>query len=415
MIKPTATTNYTETTKIIPRRGLVIFILGLLSALGPFSIDMYLPAFDDIATGLHTTKDMVGYSLSSYFIGISVGQLFYGPLLDRYGRKPMIYSGLIIYIISSLLIIYVQSAEQLIIMRLLQAIGGCVGMVGSRALVRDLFPVKEIAKIFSYLMLVIAISPIIAPTVGGFMASYFGWTSIFMVLTVIATITLLGLYFFVPDGNPPDTEMSLKPRPIIQKFIRVSKVPRFYTYALVSAISSSGLYAYLAASPTIFYDIFHVSTHQYGIIFAIIAIGMTAANQSNTFLLRKYSSERISKVNLFLQIATGILLVITTYNNWLNLYTTIALIWIYMATQGFVYPNTSALSIAPFSRSAGTASAWMGAIQLGIGAITTAVISAFTKTSVFPLALTILICATLSTVILYILGRNIDPDGRTDL
>src|SRR5699024_3001950 len=114
--------------------------------LGPFSIDMYLPAFDDIATGLHTTKDMVGYSLSSYFIGISVGQLLYGPLLDRYGRKLMIYTGLIIYIISSVLIIYVQTAEQLILMRLFQAIGGCVGMVGSRALVRDLFPVRDIAK-----------------------------------------------------------------------------------------------------------------------------------------------------------------------------------------------------------------------------------------------------------------------------
>ncbi len=415
MTKNITTANYTAATKVIHHRGLVIFILGLLSALGPFSIDMYLPAFDDIATGLHTTKDMVGYSLSSYFIGISVGQLLYGPLLDRYGRKLMIYTGLIIYIISSVLIIYVQTAEQLILMRLFQAIGGCVGMVGSRALVRDLFPVRDIAKIFSYLMLVIAISPIIAPTVGGFMASYFGWSSIFTVLAAIAGITLIGLYFFVPDGNPPDTEMSLKPRPIIQKFIKVSKVPRFYTYALVSAISSSGLYAYLAASPTIFYDIFHVSTHQYGIIFAIIAIGMTAANQSNTFLLRKYSSEKISKINLFLQIIVGIILVITTFNNGLNLYTTIALIWVYMATQGFVYPNTSALSIAPFSRSAGTASAWMGAIQLGIGAITTALISTFMKTSVFPLALTILICATLSTLILYILGKKINPDGPTDL
>lgn len=383
----------------LKRKGLVIFILGLLSAIGPFSIDMYLPTFSDIAGSLDASVERVGFSLASFFAGISIGQLIYGPLLDKYGRKPLIYIGLIIYIVTSLLCAFVFTVEQLIFMRFLQALGSCVGMVASRALVRDLFPVQENAKIFSYLMLVIAISPILAPTLGGFLSIHLGWQAIFIILALLGLLVLGGTYFFIPAGNVPDTEMSLKPGPVIKKFLGVSKVPQFYIFALVSAISSSGLYAYLSASPVLFGKVFEVTKQEYVIIFAIIALGMTVANQTNVFLLQRFSSEQISFVALLFQIAAGFTLAFTTYFGVLNIYTTIGAIFFYMATQGYVYPNTSALSIAPFSRSAGTASALMGAVQLGIGAITTAIVSATTKSDAFPMALTILICSSLSTVI----------------
>jgi DHA1 family bicyclomycin/chloramphenicol resistance-like MFS transporter len=146
----------------------LILILGLLTAIGPFSIDMYLPAFPDIAKNLHTTVAQVTLSLSSFFIGISAGQLLYGPLLERFGRKKPLYIGLCIYLLASLGCAFAASVNALIVLRLLQALGGCVGMVASRAMVRDLFEVKENAKIFSTLMLVVAVSPIIAPTLGGY-------------------------------------------------------------------------------------------------------------------------------------------------------------------------------------------------------------------------------------------------------
>ena len=392
--------------KKIKHKGLVIFILGLLSAIGPLSIDMYLPAFGDIAEGLGTSKHVIGYSFSSYFVGVSVGQLMYGPLLDRFGRKPVIYVGLLIYIISSIICVYAKTPEQFIGMRLSQAVGGCVGMVGSRAIIRDLFPIDDIAKVFSYLMLVIAISPILAPTFGGFLTSYIGWQSIFIILAVFGTFSFVGLYVFVPHGNPPDTELSLKPKPILRKFINVSKVPKFHTYALVSAISSSGLYVYIAASPTVFFDVFQVSKKQYGFIFAIIALGMIMANQANTILLKKYRSEHITIANLFIQIGIALLLVIGTYWNLLDLYMTIALLSIFTATQGFIYPNTSALSIQPFSRSAGTASALMGSVQLGIGALSTALVSTFITISALPMAVAILICALISTGLLFSLQKS---------
>lgn len=394
----------------LKRKGLVIFTLGLLSAIGPFSIDMYLPGFKDIAGSLNSSISEVGYSLSSFFIGISVGQLIYGPLLDRFGRKKPLYIGLLLYLVTSVICAFVYNVDQLIVIRFFQALGSCAGMVAGRALVRDLFPVKENAKVFSYLMLVIAVSPIIAPTFGGYITALFGWQAIFITLAVISLLTILLTYFLVPAGNQPDTTMSLKPRPIIKGFLNVSKVPKFYTYALISAVSSSGLYAYIAGSPNLFMNIFEVSKKHYGWIFAIIALGMTTASQVNTFLLRRYSSEKITVVALSFQVLTGFLLVVSTYFGWLNLYTTIAIIWIYLATQGFVYPNTSALSLAPFSRTAGTASALMGAVQLGIGALTTALVNAFTSASALPMALTMFACGTTSFIVLFI-GRRFIKDG----
>src|SRR5215470_8383004 len=152
----------------------LILILGLLTAIGPFSIDMYLPAFPAIAKGLHTTVAQVMLSLSSFFIGISAGQFLYGPLLERFGRKKPLYVGLTIYLLASLGCALAVSVQQLIALRLLQALGGCVGMVAARAMVRDLFEVKENAKVFSTLMLVVAVSPIIAPTLGGYITSILG-------------------------------------------------------------------------------------------------------------------------------------------------------------------------------------------------------------------------------------------------
>jgi DHA1 family bicyclomycin/chloramphenicol resistance-like MFS transporter len=160
---------------------LLILILGLLSAIGPFSIDMYLPGFPAIAADLHTTVAHVSLSLSSFFIGISAGQLLYGPLLDRFGRKGPLYTGLSLYLITSLACTFADSANALITFRLLQALGACGGMVASRAMVRDLFPVNEIAKVFSMLMLVIGVSPIIAPTVGGYI------TGIWMAICICGT------------------------------------------------------------------------------------------------------------------------------------------------------------------------------------------------------------------------------------
>jgi len=387
-------------------RFFTIFTLGLLSAMGAFSIDMYLPGFPDIARDLHTTVAHITLSISSFFIGISVGQLIYGPLLDKFGRKKPLYIGLIVYLLTSIACAFAPTANALIGIRFLQALGSCAGMVASRALVRDIFPVQENAKIFSLLMLVLALSPIVAPTLGGYVSSAFGWQSIFYILAGIAGSTLLLVYFKMPNGRMPDASLSLLPRPIINSFLEVSKVPQFYTYAFAGAIASSGLYAYIAGSPFVFMELYHVSEKQYGWIFAIIAMGLITASQVNTLLLRKYSSEQIIRVTLFCQCLAGMALVLGNYFHFLGLYSTIFLIWVFLSTQGFAFPNSSALCLAPFTKNAGTASALMGAIQLGIGAVSTALVSIFNNGTALPMSVVMCCCAVSSFTVLLI-GRRV--------
>jgi DHA1 family bicyclomycin/chloramphenicol resistance-like MFS transporter len=384
----------------------LILILGLLSAIGPFSIDMYLPAFPDIAKGLNTTESKVLLSLSSFFIGISAGQLIYGPLLERFGRKKPLYVGLSIYLLASLGCALAGSVNALITLRLLQALGGCVGMVAARAMVRDMFEVKENAKVFSLLMLVVAVSPIIAPTAGGYVTALLGWRWVFIMLMIINVIILVGIYFLLPESKKPDPNFSLKPVPIINNFAGVIKHPQFYTYALTAAISAAGLYAYIGGSPSVFMGIFHVTEKQYGWIFALIAMGLIGASQLNSVMLKTYTSEQIIKVALACQSTIGLILVILTFLGWNDLFITIFLIFLFLCCQGFTFPNASALSLARFGHNAGSASALLGAIQMSIGACTSALVSVFQNKTALPMA-GVMSCCAIGAFTVYMVGRNI--------
>jgi DHA1 family bicyclomycin/chloramphenicol resistance-like MFS transporter len=386
-------------------RFLLILLLGLLSAIGPFSIDMYLPGFPTIAADLQTTVDQVSYSLSSFFIGVCVGQMICGPLLDRFGRKRPLYAGLVIYIIASFGCAVAGSIEMLIGFRFLQALGGCVGMVAPRAIVRDVFPVSESAKIFSLLVLVIGVSPIIAPTAGSFFISAFGWHSVFVVLAIVTALLLLAVIFFLPESKKPDPSFSLRPKPIINSFLSVIKEPQFYTYALTGAISSAGLFAYLSGSPFVFMQLFRVSEQHYSWIFALIAIGLISSSQLNNLLLKKYSSAQIIRAALLMQALVGVALALGTALGFLELYSTIFLIFLFLSCQGFSFPNASALSMAPFSKEAGSASALMGALQMGFGALASAMVGVFFNNTALPMTGVMAGCA-LTGFLILIFGQK---------
>lgn len=385
----------------------LVLVLGMITAIGPFSIDMYLPSFTNIAQDLHTTVAHVSLSLSSFFIGISIGQFIYGPLLDRFGRKKPLYVGLFIYLVASIFCTFAGSADSLIALRFLQALGSCAGMVASRAMVRDLFAVEDNAKVFSMLMLVVGVSPIIAPTLGGYITTAFGWHAIFVALTVMAAIILASVYFILPESRDPDPAYSLKPAAIVSRYLGVLKEPQFYTYAFTGAIAAAGLYAYIAGSPSVFMEIYKVSEKQYGWIFALVAAGLIISSQINSLLLRTYKSEQIIRVALFCQSLTGISLFIGSWNGWIGLFGTILLILIFLSCQGFTFPNSSALSMAPFHKNAGSASALMGAIQMGIGAFTSALVSFLSNHTPMPMTGVMAGCAIASFCILMIGGKII--------
>ena len=389
------------------RKTKLILILGMLTALGPFSIDMYLPGFPAIAEDLHTTVAKIALSLSSFFIGISVGQLFYGPLLDRFGRKKPLYVGLTIYFLASIGCAMAKSPEALIWLRLFQALGSCSGLVAARAMIRDLFPVEENAKVFSLLMLVVGVSPIIAPTLGGYLTAAYSWRYVFVVLTILSALVLAALHFYLPESRKPDPTVSLKPQNILRGYIAIAKDPQFYTYACAGAIAAAGLYSYIAGSPQVFIQIFQVSEKQYGWIFASIAAGLIICSQLNSLMLRKYKSEQLSLAALCVQSFTGIVLVAGTAMHLYNVFGTIGLCFIFLSCQGFIFPNTSALSLAPFTKNAGTASALLGSIQLGIGATATALVSFFSNDTALPMTTAMATCSLLSCLILLVGGKII--------
>jgi len=336
--------------------------------------------------------------------------LLYGPLLDRYGRKKPLYIGLAVYVLASIGCAMCTSVNALIGLRLVQAIGGCAGMVAARAMVRDIFPVEENAKIFSMLMLVIGVSPIIAPTLGGYVTAAFGWHYIFIILTVMSALLLIAVHFALPESRKPDLTVSLLPAPIIKGFIGVFKEPQFYTYAFTGAISAAGLYAYISGSPHVFMELYKVTEREYGWIFAGIALGLITCSQLNSVLLKRFKSEQIIPVALCCQTLAGLMLVLGTVFHFLGLYSTIFLILIFLSTQGFVFPNSSALSMAPFSRNAGTASALMGGIQLAVGALTSSLVSILTNDTALPMAGVMAACALLSLSVLLIGKKAIRYD-----
>jgi DHA1 family bicyclomycin/chloramphenicol resistance-like MFS transporter len=384
----------------------LILVLGLLTAIGPFSIDMYLPAFPEIAKSLNTTIARVMLSLSSFFVGISVGQFIYGPLLERYGRKKPMYFGLCIYLFASIGCAMASSVNSLIAFRLLQALGGCAGMVAARAVVRDLFDAKENARIFSTLMLVVAVSPIIAPTAGGYVTAVFGWRSVFIILMAIDLLILAGVYFLLPESKNPNPDFSLKAGAILRNYIGILKHPQFYTYALTGAVAYGGLCAYISGSPNVFMEQFGVSEKQYGWIFAIIAVGIISASQVNNLALKRHSSERIIRYALICQSFIGVAFAVLTVLSRSNLYITIFLIFLFLCCQGFVFPNASALSLASFGHTAGSASALMGGVQMTVGAGASAVVSLLQNQTAIPMA-SIMAGCSLTALLVFSLGRKV--------
>ncbi|MDB5017859.1 MAG: Bcr/CflA family drug resistance efflux transporter [Mucilaginibacter sp.] len=384
-----------------------VLILGALTAIGPFSIDMYLPGFPAIAKSLHTTTAEVSLSLSGFFIGISVGQLLYGPLLDRFGRKNPLYVGLVLYILASLGCFFVTSIEMLIALRFIQAVGSCAAGVASMAMVRDIFPVKDNAKIFALLILILGVSPMIAPTVGGYVTAVFGWQLIFIILAVIATLITIAVIFFLPESYQPDPTHSLKPKPIINSFWSVMKHPQFFTYAICGAVGFSGLFAYLAASPFVFMDVFGISSKVYGWIFALLSVGFIGSSQVNGMLTRRYKSEEIVNVTLPAMVVISLIFLTGSILGWFGLYSTIIMIFAFLCCVGITYPNTSALSLAPFSKNAGTAAALMGALQMAVGTLVSVLVSQFKSRSSIPMAGLMAAAAVLAFMILLIGKRFI--------
>lgn len=381
-------------------RFILILILGLLTAIGPLSIDMYLPAFKDIAEGFNTDSSQVSLSLSSFFAGLAIGQLIYGPLLERFGRKKPMYAGMVIYIAASLGCAMASSIHMLIGLRFLQAVGSCSGLVAGRAIVRDLFDNREVARVFSMLMMVVAVSPVIAPTLGSFISATLSWNYIFILLAFLALLILTGTVFLIPESREPNRFYSLKPVPILKNYRHVLSNTQFLIYAFSGAIAYAGIYAYLSGSPHLYLEMFGVSQHQYGFIFAFIAAGLIGASQVNSQVLKKRSGEKLIVIALSIQCLISLALLADAVIGPSNLYVTTLLIFSYLFCLGFVFPNASAEALSTLGHTAGNASALLGSVQMTVGAIASAMVGIWQAEGAMPMVVVMSCCAVLALILL---------------
>jgi DHA1 family bicyclomycin/chloramphenicol resistance-like MFS transporter len=386
--------------KPLKNRSLIILILGVMTALSPFSIDMYLPAFQTIANQFGTTVAQVSLSVSSYFVGLAAGQLFYGPLLDRFGRKPPLYAGLAIYLLASILCLMAKNTDHLVMCRLLQAIGGCAAGVASMAMVRDLFSLKESAKVYSLLILILGTSPLLAPTIGGALIVNFGWHSVFYALSAYSILLLAAIKFLLPESHAADTSVALRAGPIAKGFFEILKNRQFLTYAFSGAIAFSGLFVYVAGSPIIFLETYKVSAGVYGWIFAIIAAGMILASQVNVFLLKRYSNQQLVTAATLGQVIISSVFVLGLVLHWFNLPETVAMFFLFMCSFGINNPNGGALALEPFSKNAGRASALLGFMQMSIGALASSLIGVFQVKETLPVVALIAVNSFIALLIL---------------
>lgn len=358
-----------ETTPSPPRtasRTGTIVLLGALAALGPFSIDTYLPAFPAMAREFGVSVGRVDLSLATYFLGICIGQLAYGPLMDRYGRRTPLLWGLGLYAAASLLCAAAPGIGSLAALRFLQALGGCAGMVAGRALVRDLFP-REAAQVFSSLMLVMGIAPVVAPTVGGWMAATVGWRAIFLTLAVTAVVLFAVLRRGLPDIHVRDLGQSFAPRALARSWIAVFRERDFVLWGVGGGVASGGLFAYIAGSPAAYMEGLGLSRTVYGWVFAANAASLIGASQVSRWLVGRFDGEKIVRAVLVGQILSASTLVACAARG--VLWPTYPLVALFLFGHGLAFPNVSALALRPFDRAAGSASALMGSLQMASGAV----------------------------------------------
>lgn len=379
----------------------LIFILGALAALGPFSIDTYLPGFPKIAADLDATISQVSLTLTSYFIGISVGQLIYGPLLDRYGRKKPLMVGLGLYFITSVTCIFVPGIQALIGLRLLQALGGCVGMVATRAIVRDRFEVREIARVFSSLILVMGVAPIIAPTIGGYISNALGWRYIFVMLSGFSGLLIIILHRFLAESKSPDESVSLKLGSVVRNYWEVFKNRDFLLYGMAGSMAMAGMFVYIAGAPFVFMELFDFTEKSFGWIFGFNAFGFISGSQLNRQLLRKRDSEKVTVTTSIILLAVSIIMISGTALGLLGVVGFCISLFSFMFFLGFVNPNTTAMALAPFDHNAGVASALIGSIRMFGGAITTGLVGALHDETIYPMLWLMVGCALTVNILVF--------------
>lgn len=381
----------------------LIFILALMSSIAPLSTDMYLPALENVQRSFDTSAFLTQLSLASFFIAFALGQLIYGPLSDTFGRKKPLIVGMAIFILSSLGCFLIDDIYVFIFLRFLEALGGCAGVVIARAVVNDIFELKDAASVFALMMVVSSLAPMLAPSFGSLLLQLFSWHSIFMSLFALGIILFLLIVFSLKESAPAKKNAHFSNKDTIHSYKIVLENKVFLAYVFAGALTIAGMFAYITSSSFIFQQIFKLSQSNYAILFGINALGFVIFANINAKIVQKISPFVILPRAFVFMCIASMLLFMTSFMQSFLLFE--LCVFFFIAMLGFIMPNLTTLAMACFKERSGTASAVLGTIQFGFAGFISFVVGISNANTPFALALIVLICVCLGASI-YFLGTK---------
>ena len=346
-----------------------IMLLALFTSLGPLSIDMYLPALPQMATDFQVSTLQMANTLPAYFMGLAIGQLIYGPISDRIGRKKPLYFGMALYAVASLLCILAPDHWSLIAARILQALGGCVGVVMARAAIRDRLDVQSSAQAFAQMMIVMGVAPIMAPVIGAVMLQYFEWQSIFILLSIIGLICLLCVHFFFEETLKVENRLKLNFKQVLILYSNILQDKSFRLPMLAGCLSGASLFCYISSASAVFMDGYGLSQQQFAFAFALNAMGIILISACNKRLANQFNVFQRLKIGGLIQVSGAIILLIAGFLSIAPMALVMLGMFLAVSGIGFTGPNAMAIAMAQQGARAGTASAIMGSAQFACGLV----------------------------------------------
>jgi len=401
-------TDLPQTVSLVEKPTTDIFmmiVLGMLMAFASISTDTYLPAFPTIGADFHVDPGRIQLTLSSYLIGFSVGQLIWGPIGDRYGRRRPVAAGMALFIVGSIGCAQSGSAEALIGWRVVQALGACSGPVLGRAMIRDLYARDRAAQMLSTLMLVMAVAPLLGPIVGGQILRFSSWRMIFWSLVPVGALALSGV-LTLSETLSPSLRSTRRPSEIWRGYLSLLRDRRLLGYAISGGFYYGGAYAYIAGTPFAYIDYYHVPSQAYGILFAINIIGLMAANFLNARLVTRLGSNNILRFGTVVATVSGIVLAVDARFGWGGLFGLVVPLFAFFSVSGFIVANSVAGAMAAFPRDAGAASAAVGAMHYGSGILSAALLGWFADGTPWPMGWVICVCGAGSLAAAFSLVRS---------
>lgn len=380
----------------------LIIILALMSSIAPLSTDMYLPALSHVEQSFQTNSFLTQLSIASFFIAFALGQLIYGPLSDIFGRKIPALVGIFFFIVSSLFCVIIDNIYAFIALRFFEALGGCAGVVIARAIVNDLFEIKEAAGIFALMMVFSSLAPMLSPTFGGILLEYFSWHSIFVTLFALGILLFLMILFGLKESAPHLKNKKFSHHEAMKSYKFVLSDKRFLVYILCASFALAAMFAYITGSSFVFTQFFGLSEQKFALLFGANALGFVICANINARLVLKYESEKIlAKALMIMFISTVILLVNAFFHpNFLlfglSIFTSIAML-------GFITPNTTTLAMARFKEHSGTASAVLGTVQFGFAGLISFVVGAINANTPIILAFVMCACVLVANMIYFLI------------